>query len=362
MDMSETSLYGASLEDKEIEELRTIAHHRHALLNSLENELAALRSPTDQDSRVAALAGAVKMCVEREDLDPSDRIKLAKELLSDIREDHTHHAPLSNHGPMAQHGAQGVHFVQADGSIARHPADEMVQKKEQARKAAMKERPDHPYIGNEGAFADWYQLRENVWSERGFDTREMRYNSRPERGIAYRTVAAVEAGRENFVQWEQRTSDMISRTAAYQVIESKVGPLVPPCLKDGDAYVPVQQPPEHIEWGCGDVYVNKHREQQQIHSMQKQHAQAGLWPHGKPERVDADFLLRYGLAETPAEPLPGMKALPSMEEQIQRNEAQGFAVDRLAIAKSGALQSAQPQPGFLGGLLHAPASFAAAAR
>jgi hypothetical protein len=287
------------LDVRSSEELEKMRDDKASLFVHLEQELFYLQQPSELEKRVAMLEGAVALAEDGDRIDPRERDEFLRRFVEDLRDDHHRHMALYDHGTAAEMLPHGLVLkVDEHPILTEHRAQ--AAHEEYLRKHPSEEER-HPDIGRPGYFAENYRLKPNPWNEQGFDyTKEVSGGKTP---------------------WHD-AQEMLDNLEEFdnKVAESSVGQFVaglgqtvsdnvPQFITEVFGPAEVEKP---VQYGCGDVFVDRDRAKSTGRAMRWQMAEAGLPVYGDAPPVTMEWLEENNVLKAKEEEEePERQALPA---------------------------------------------------
>lgn len=264
------------LQLRSLDELKQMRDDKAALVQHLETELYMLQQPTELERRIAMLEGIVDVAERGDDVDPKERADFMRKFVEDLRDDHHHFLALHDQGVQAEQLPHGIVL-----KVAEHPilTEHRAQAEEEERlRKRESEQERHPDIGKPGLFAEQFKLVPNPYREQGWDyTQEV-------------------PGETPWHEWQETLDTLeefdkrVSESHVGQVvthISNRVAQAMPPFITE--VFSPKEED-RPIQYGCGDVFVDKDRAKSTGRALRWQMAKAGLPVYGEAPAVTAEWL------------------------------------------------------------------------
>jgi len=266
------------LDLRSMDELKKIRDDKALLFQHLEEELFWLKQPTDLEKRVAMLEGVIAVAEYGDQIDPEERSIFLRKFVEDLRDDHHHFAALDDQGAQAEKLPHGVHL-----QVAEHPAltegRAQAEHEEYIRKHPSTQEP-HPDIGRPGYFTEHYKLKKNPYTEQGWDyTQE----------VAGETVwHEYQEDLDALEEFDNRVAESrVGKIAACAA--NKISDNTPQFFKEVQkAIVPEAEAP--LQYGCGDVFIDKDAAKSTGRAVRWQMAEVGLPVYGDAPPVTKEWL------------------------------------------------------------------------
>jgi len=259
-----------------LDELEKMRDDKASLCKHLEEEMFWLQQPSDLEKRVALLEGAIAVAEGEDTFDAQERTDFLRKFVEDLCDDHHDLLALHDQGTQAEVLPHGVVLKVAEHPILTEHRAQAAEEEYLRKHPSLEER--HPDIGREGLFAEQFKLVENPWNEKGWDyTKEVGGGQ-----------TAWHEGQE-MIDKLVEFDNAVAETPVGQIataIGSSIANSVPTFLKEtfaSDAVAPVQ-------YGCGDVYIDKDRAKSTGRALRWQMAEAGLPVYGNAPPVTVEWL------------------------------------------------------------------------
>jgi hypothetical protein len=245
-----------------------------------------LEETTDLEMRITMLEGAIEIAESGGEMNPQDRAAFLRKFVEDLRDDH--HGDLSRH----DHGHQAVdmpHGIMLNIAFTEILANGVMEaRQEELARRKPSEQESHPDIGRPGVFAEHYKLVKNPWNENGWDyTKEVAGES------PWHQAQESLDKLEEFDDYVADAFDSSYVGQCYNSAKQSVIDAIPESVKE--ALTPEVVKP--VQYGCGDVYIDKDRAKSTGRCVRWQMAEVGVPVYGKAEPVTEEWLKENNLIE-----------------------------------------------------------------